>query len=359
MRLLVSLIAAVFLVSQAFPSHNVNLLAAGASFPAPLIMAMADEYRDLTDGAVTINYQSIGSSSGVRQFLTETVALAATEAFLSDAQLADFPAGNRVFHLPLVVGDVVVAYNVPGVPSGLVLDGVVLAGIYAGEITHWNDPRIAALNDGVVLPDLGITVVHRSDGSGSTNIFTSFLAEASAAWRTDVGVGTAVDWPTGLGAQGNEGVAGVVQNTPGAIGYTSLAYARLSDMDYASLVNAAGNVIPPSFAATSAAAAVDLPDDNRVMIANTPAADGYPLAGFSWFIVHEQLDATRAISSQDEAVALVEFLLWAVTDGQAFAETLHFAPIPPPVQEANIALLAELTWNGEPIGADVVQSSLF
>lgn len=308
---------------------SVQLLGAGASFPAPLIMAMADEYRDATSGAVTINYQSIGSSSGIRQFLEQTVAFGATEALPPTQQLRELEqrTGSNVLAIPITVGDVVVIYHLPDVEATIVFDHSLLASIFLGEVTNWNDPAIAALNPGVTLPDLQIHVVHRADGSGSTNIFTQYLATGNSPWEARVGIGTAVDWPVGLGAQGNEGVAGVVANTPGALGYTSLAYAKLSALPYAALMNEAGEAVLP----------------------NATKGQHYPATGFTWALVYEQLEVNRAIHGAAEAAALVGFLSWAVTEGQYLAELLHFAPLPPSVQQSNIAALQSLTYEGEPI----------
>lgn len=359
MRKFFTLLATLILVSPVVFAQNTEILGAGASFPAPLITAMADEYRDVTDGQVTVNYQSIGSSSGIRQFLEQTVAFGATEAFLNEEQLAAAveETGGKAYNLPITIGDVVVTYNVPGVNKGLVLDGDTVAAIFLGEITTWNDDRIAALNEGVSLPDLNIQVVHRSDGSGSTNIWTSFLSKVSPAWESTVGFGTAVSWPTGIGAQGNEGVSGVVMNTPGAVGYNSLVYAVLNDIDYAYLENKSGNVIEPSLAATSAAANVELPADNRILITDTDAPEGYPAAGLAWVLVYEHLDQNRAISSKTEAEELVKFLLWTFTDGQALSEQLSFSQIPASVQTSNIEAVRTLTWDGEAIGAAVVEAA--
>ncbi len=251
-------------------AQNVDLLGAGATFPAPLITAMADEYRDATDGRVTVNYQSIGSGGGIRQFLEQTVMFGMTERFLTDEQLADIGAntGGTAFNLPITLGDVVPTFNLPGVDE-LVFDGQLLAEIFLGNVTLWNDPAIAALNPDVRLPPLPISVVHRSDGSGTTAIWTDFLSKVSEQWASQVGFATSVDWPVGIGGNGNEGVAGVVQNTPGALGYNSLVYAALNDIDYGFVINQSGSVIEPSLAATSAAANVPIAADTRVSITDT------------------------------------------------------------------------------------------
>ncbi len=359
MRKLLTILATVLLAAPVALAQNVELIGAGASFPAPLITAMADEYRDLTSGRVTVNYQSIGSGGGISQFLEQTIQFGATESFLNADQLAQAAAngGGVAFNLPITLGDVVATYNVPGVGSGLVLDGTTVAEIFMGNITSWIDPQIAALNPDLTFPNLPITVVHRSDSSGSTNIWTSFLSKAYAPWAERVGTGNSVSWPAGIGGQGNEGVSGIVQNTPGAIGYNSLVYAVLNDISYASLINKSGNVIAPSIAATSAAADVPIAADTRLLITDTDAPDGYPAAGFSWLLLYENLDANRAIQNRAQAEELVRFILWAITDGQELAEFLSFSPLPPAVLELNLAMLREVKWEGELIGQQVLSEA--
>src|SRR5690554_6446205 len=214
--------------------NEADITGAGASFPAPLIATWADLYRDVTGGAVVVNYQSIGSGGGISNFIEQTIHFGATEAFLNDEQLAAArgATGGEAYNLPVTLADVVVTYNVPGVDSGLVLTGDVIARIFLGEINQWNDAALQELNPGVSLLLLPISVVHRADGSGTTNIFTSYLAAVSVQWAEQVGSGTAVEWPTGVGASGNEGVAGLITNTPGTIGYNSLVYASLNDISY-------------------------------------------------------------------------------------------------------------------------------
>ena len=335
---------------------RVELLGAGASFPAPLITAWADEYRDLTRGAVTINYQSIGSGGGVRQFMEQTIMFGATEAALNDAnaELARTNTGGVAFNMPITLGDVVPTYNLPGVEPGLVFDGETLAGAFLGEITRWNDPKIAALNPGVNLPNLPIQIAHRSDGSGTTNIFTNFLTKVSQTWADTVGFGSSVNWPVGTGGNGNEGVSGIVQSTPGALGYVQLSYAVNNDLGLGYVKNSSGNVIQPSFEATSLAAAVTIPQDGRIMITNTDAAQGYPIAGFAWALVYENLDRNQAISSRDEAVELTRFLYWVITEGQEINESLSYARLPADAQAIAERMIGTLKWQGEPIGRDVI-----
>jgi len=335
-----------------------EILGAGATFPAPLVTAMADEYRDITGGNVVVNYQSIGSGGGIRQFTEQTVMFGMSEAFLNDGQLAAIreAGGGTAFNLPITLGDVVPTYNLPGVSTGLVFDGRTLAMIFMGEITRWNDPQIALLNPGVRLPPLPVTVVHRSDGSGTTNIWTSYLTKVSTEWEARVGFGTSVNWPLGIGGNGNEGVAGVVQNTPGAIGYNSLVYAVLNNISYGYVFNSSGNVIQPSLEATSLAAQAELPADTRLLITDTPAEFGYPIAGFAWMLLYENLEANRAIQTREQALELVRFVVWAITEGQELSESLSFSRIPEVVVQLNFDMIRQIKWNGEDIGAQVLNS---
>ncbi len=336
---------------------NVDLLGAGASFPSPLITAMADEYRDVTSGRVTINYQSIGSGGGIRQFGEQTIMFGMTEAFLSDEIMDEVlqATGGKAFNLPITLADVVATYNLPGIGKGLVFSGELLVEIFMGRIKNWNHSSIAKLNPGVKFPSLPITVVHRSDGSGTTNIWTSYLTRISTEWAEKVGFGTSVSWPVGVGGNGNEGVAGAVMNSPGAIGYNSLSYALINNMTYAKIINSSNNIIDPSFAATTAAADIDLPDDTRILFTNTPAPKGYPIAGFAWMLVHENLDKNKAITNRFQALDLVEFLVWAITEGQELSEGLGYARLPEAAVERNIAMIRQIKWEGEAIGEAILK----
>ncbi len=340
-------------------SERIDLLGAGASFPAPLVTAMADEYRQVTNNRVTINYQSIGSGGGIRQFSEQTIMFGMSEAFLSDDIMAEVESKTegRAFNLPITLADVVITYNVPGTDKGVVFDGELIVDIYMERITSWNDPKIAALNPGKNLPSLPVTVVHRSDGSGTTNVFTSFLTRVSEEWRNKIGFGTSVNWPAGIGGNGNEGVAGAVMNTPGAIGYNSFSYALLNDMSYGFIVNSSGNIIEPSYPATTEAANIDLPEDTRILFTNTPAPDGYPIAGFAWMLVHENLDKNNAINSREEAAELVGFLVWAITEGQELSEELGYARLPEAAIERNFEMISQIKWRGENIGREVLKKN--
>lgn len=336
---------------------QMDILGAGATFPAPLITAMADEYRDLTSGLITVNYQSIGSGGGIRQFMEQTIMFGMSEAFLSDEVMADIEnkTGGKAFNMPITLADVVPTYNIPGIDKGVVFDSEVLSEIFLGKITNWNDRKIASLNPDLKFPSLPITVVHRSDGSGTTNVFTSYLTAVSQEWKDNVGYSTSVNWPTGVGGNGNEGVAGAVMNSPGAIGYNSLSYALINDMAFGYVKNSSGNVIEPSFASTTAAADIDLPADTRVLFTNTPAPDGYPIAGFAWMLVYENLEANKAISNRDQAVELVTFLIWCITDGQELSEQLGYARLPRAAVERNFDMIRQIKWDGEAIGEQLLK----
>jgi phosphate transport system substrate-binding protein len=297
---------------------------AGATFPYPLYSKWFYEYSNAHPG-VNFNYQSIGSGGGIRQLTEGTVDFGASDAPMNDDELA--AAKGKVLHFPTVIGAVAVTYNLPGVGTSLKLSPDVLADVFLGKITKWNDPRIAGLNPGVSLPSEDILVVHRSDGSGTTFIFTDYLSAVSDAWRSGPAKGKEVAWPVGLGGKGNEGVAGQVKQTPGSIGYVELAYANQNDLAVAELRNQAGNFVKPSIEGATAAAAgvaAGLPADTdfRVSIVNAPGADAYPISSFTWLLVYQDM--------QDGAAAkkLVDFIRWALTEGEGEAAALDYAPLP-------------------------------
>ncbi|HAQ60571.1 TPA: phosphate ABC transporter substrate-binding protein PstS [Candidatus Delongbacteria bacterium] len=339
-----------------YAAEKIEIIGAGASFPAPLVTAMADQYRNLTNGRVTVNYQSIGSGGGIRQFGEQTIMFGMTEAYLKDDVIAEVEkkTGGQAFNMPITLADVVVGYNLPGVKEGLVFNGEVLAEIYLGKITKWNDKKIQDLNKTVKIPAMPITVAHRSDGSGTTNIWTSYLSKVNKEWAEKIGSATSVNWPLGIGGKGNEGVSGVVMNTPGAIGYMSFSYALLNKITYGYVINKSGNTIKPSFAATSEAANIALPEDTRIIFTDTPAKTGYPIAGFTWMLVYENLEKNKAIKSKTEAEELIKFLIWTITDGQNLSEKLGYAKLPAAAVEKNKAMIRQLKWNKEEIGKKIL-----
>ncbi|HVZ81142.1 MAG TPA: phosphate ABC transporter substrate-binding protein PstS [bacterium] len=294
-----------------------SLNGAGATFPYPIYSKWFYEYNQKTGTA--INYQSIGSGGGIQQMTNGTVDFGASDAPLTDEQVAKIKDG--CMHFPTVAGAVALAYNVPGVSSGLKLTPAVLADMYMGAITKWNDPQIAEINEGVNLPDLNITVAHRSDGSGTTNIFTNYLTKVSVKWASTVGFGTAVKWPVGVGGKGNEGVAGLISQIPGTIGYVELAYAVKNKLSYAMLKNKSGKYVEPTLASTTAAVAgAKMPPDFRVMITNASGADAYPICGFTWLLIHK--------SYGEKAADIKGFLNWYLTTGEGMASELYYAPLP-------------------------------
>jgi phosphate transport system substrate-binding protein len=295
---------------------------AGATFPYPLYSKWFDVYTKV-NSAVRFNYQSIGSGGGIKQLLNRTVDFGASDAPMSDAQLAKAP--DPILHFPTVLGAVVITYNVPGLSAPLKLTGPAIADIYLGKITQWNDPALATLNPGVTLPNQAIVVCHRSDGSGTSYIFTDYLSKVSPDWHNEPGKGTSVKWPSGLGGKGNEGVTALVQQTPGAIGYVELIYAINNKLPFAALRNHDGKWVQAGLNSVTAAAAADasqVPADFRVSITDAPGGDSYPLSSFTYLLVYtHQTDATKG-------KALVGFLGWMLTDGQQYAPALYYAPLP-------------------------------
>jgi phosphate transport system substrate-binding protein len=305
-------------------SSGADLTGAGATFPAPLYSKWFDTYATKT--GVKINYQPIGSGGGIRQLSEQTVDFGATDAPMSDAELAK-AKGGAILHIPTALGAVVVIYNLPNVPAGLKLTGELLEAIYQGQITKWNDARIAALNAGVSLPATDILVVHRSDGSGTTYVFSDYLASVSPALAAKPGKGKELQWPVGLGAKGNDGVSSQVKQTPGSIGYTELAYANQNRLTTAAIRNADGEFVAPSIESVTAAAAgavATLPPntDYRVSIVNAPGRGVYPISSFTWIIAYvRQGDAAKGTK-------LADFLRWALGEGQGLEAALDYAPLP-------------------------------
>jgi phosphate transport system substrate-binding protein len=360
---------------------QITLNGAGATFPFPLIDTWRVEYQNVNPN-VNINYQSIGSGGGVRQFTERTVDFGASDAPLTGNETQALPA--PAVHIPETIGSVVAAYNINAVPEkGLKLSGPILADIFRGTITTWNDPRIAELNPDLQLPSENIVVVHRSDGSGTTFVWTSYLSLISPEWSQTVGTGKSVQWPVGLGAPGNEGVSSTISSTPNSIGYVELAYALTTNMDYASIENSAGNFVEPSLNSTESAVeaavlsggtnantsssdnsngtsnatgtqnmtSINLPAGGEswenVSLLNAPGADSYPIASFSYLLLYQDLSTN--IDSMERARALVDFIQWAITDGQQFASPLQYVPLPDSVVQHDMQTLESLTFQGQPV----------
>jgi phosphate transport system substrate-binding protein len=314
---------------------------AGATFPYPLYSKWFYEYSNAHPG-VKFNYQSIGSGGGIKQITAGTVDFGATDAPMTDDEMKKLP--GAILHVPTAIGAVSVVYNVDGVKDALRLSPEVLAGIFLGKIGKWNDPKIAALNGNAKLPAIDIVVAHRSDGSGTTDIFTNYLAAVSPEWKGKVGRGKSVNWPVGLGGKGNEGVAGVVKQTPGAIGYVELAFATQNRMKDAALRNREGQFVSPSLEATSAAAAgaaKSMPADFRMSLVDAPGKDAYPICGLTWLLIYkEQRDA-------EKGKAIVSFLKWALKDGQKMNAPLMYAPLPKAVAEKVDKTVREIRAGGK------------
>ena len=320
-------------------SAQTNITGAGATFPYPMYSKWFDEYHKKYPN-IQINYQQIGSSGGIKQVTDGTVDFGASDLPMTDEQLKayqDKHNGVPLLHFPTVLGAVVLTYNVPGVPDDLQLTPEAIAGIYLGKITKWNDAAIASVNKGVKLPNEDIVVAHRSDGSGTTFIFTDYLSKVSKEWETKVGRGPSPSWPVGLGGKSNDGVAGVVKQNPNSIGYVELIYARQNKMSVAKVKNAAGAFVKPSLASVSAAAAgVAMPDDFRVSISNGSGKDTYPISSFTWLLIPAKIpDAAKK-------QALANFLKWMIADGQNLTEALDYAKLPKPVVAKEIKAISKV-----------------
>ncbi|MBS7637152.1 phosphate ABC transporter substrate-binding protein PstS [Candidatus Bathyarchaeota archaeon] len=346
-----------FAYQNSSSTQTITLNGAGATFPFPLIDKWAAEYHKIKPN-IQVNYQSIGSGGGIQQHTDKTVHFAASDAPLTDGHAEKAP---NTLHIPITIGGVVPIYNIPGIQKGLRFTGEVLADIYLGKITKWNDPKLVAENPGVSLPDQPIFVVHRSEGSGTTFIWTSYLSNVSPEWNKTVGKGTSVSWPNvpgKLGGKGNEGVSALVQQTPYSIGYVEFTYAKKNNLAYGYVKNAAGEFVEPSiesFAKAADYAAVTLPRGDEswsrvsivdILASNTEARGAYPITSFSYILIYKELNVLPNMN-EAAAKALVEFLWWAIHDGQSFAPDLYYAPLPQSVVKHNEETLRMITYNGQ------------
>ncbi|MGE4169776.1 MAG: phosphate ABC transporter substrate-binding protein PstS [Candidatus Margulisiibacteriota bacterium] len=339
LQLVLSLLVAVLM---SFPAQAAQLLGAGATFPYPFYSKLFSEYAK--QKKVQVNYQSIGSGGGIRQILNKTVDFGATDGFMSDAELKKAP--GELLHIPTCMGAVAVVFNLPGVKT-LKLTPEIVSGLFMGTIKKWNDPKIKAVNPGVAIPALPVVVIHRSDGSGTTFVFTDYLCKVSPAWLKKVGQGTSVKWPLGLGAKGNEGVAGMLKLTPGSVGYSELAYVLQNKLTYAAIRNKSGAYVAPTLDAISASATIPIPSHTRVSITDTAAKTGYPISSFTWLIVYkEQNYNNRKLQT---AETLSGLLKWIIRDGQRYAKPLDYAPLPKNVQKQAETLASSLTYFGRPV----------
>jgi phosphate transport system substrate-binding protein len=329
-------LACVGALTAGVAAQTIRINGAGATFPNPIYQKWFSEYNKLHPN-VEINYQSIGSGGGIQQVTKQTVFFGATDGPMTAEQLQGAP--GKILHFPTVLGAVVPVYNLPAITAELKFSGPVLADIFLGKITKWNDPAIAKLNTGVTLPATDITVAHRADGSGTTYIWVDYLSKISPEWKTKVGVATSVNWPTGVGGRGNEGVAGLVKQTPGALGYVELVYALQNKISYGSVLNAAGESVKAtveSVTAAAAAAAAQMPPDFRVSVTNAPGKGVYPVSSFTWILLYENA------KDKTQAKTMVDFMKWALTDGQKYCADLGYAPLPEAVVKLETAALAKI-----------------
>ena len=324
-------------------SQSVQLVGAGATFPAPFYAKIFDEYNK--QFGVQVNYQAIGSGGGQTQLKGKTVDFGGSDVIVADDVAKTFP--GPFVYVPIVAGSVVVTYNLSGSPE-LKLTGDVVADMFLGTIKRWNDSRIAALNPGITLPNTAITVVHRSDGSGTTGVFSDYLSKVSDTWKTKVGAGQSLNWPAGVGGKGNAGVAGLVKQLPGAVGYVELTYALQNGMPCGILKNKSGNFVKPSLASTTAAANVAIPDDvTKVVTSNNDAPEGYPITSFTWILIYKEQSYDN--KAQAKADAMVKLLWWMTHDAQTYAQALSFAPLPQAVVVKAEAIIKSITFNNAPL----------
>jgi phosphate transport system substrate-binding protein len=357
-KIIIAIVAIVIVIAGIFaymslsnPTGQVSLSGSGATFPVPLLDAMTTEYEDNVKSNVLISYEGIGSGGGIAALQAKTVDFAGSDAPMSAAEMAEAP---NTLHIPETIGAVTVAYNIPDVATGLHLTGQIIADIFQGKITNWNDAAIQDINSGVTLPDHEIVVAHRSDGSGTTFIFTGYLSAVSTDWEQAIGQGKTVEWPVGLGGNGNSGVAGIVQGTEYSIGYVELAYALENDMAVSAIQNPAGNFVSPSLESTTEAvsskAQQGLPAGDAswssVNVLNAPGEQAYPIVSFTYILVYKELNVINGMT-QSKATALVQFLWWMVHDGQQLGPALEYAQLPSNVVSIDEASIQSITFNGQ------------
>ena len=328
---------------KAGKEKQVTLSAAGATFPQPFYNLAFKKYNE--EGGPVINYGGIGSGGGIKSLRDRVVDFGATDAYLSDTELSEMPA--EVVHIPTCIGAVVIAYNLPGV-TGLKLTPELLEGIFLGTITKWNDKKLADINPGLALPDMNITVVYRSDGSGTTYIFSDYMSKVSQVWNEKLGTGKSLNWPSGIGAKGNPGVSGTISQSAGTIGYIGFEYAFAQKIPMAQVMNKAGNFIEPTLGSFTAAGDAEIPADTRVMITNSSHPEAYPISSFTWIIMYkEQAYADRSRATAEATVNTVRWLTGG--KAQAIATSVHYAPLPQKASEQAALILKGITYEGQPI----------
>ena len=328
--------------THSLPQQEKALIGAGATFPYPLYSKMFDEYHKTT--GVEINYQSIGSGGGIKQLENKTVDFGASDAPLSDEELKEMPA--PVIHIPTCLGAVMITYNLEGNPQ-LKLTPDVIASIFLGKITKWNDPQLTSLNPGVKLPAMAITVIHRSEASGTTYIFSDYLSKVSPAWNVKPGKGKALNWPVGIGAKGNEGVGGMIKQIPGSMGYVELAYVIQNKIPSALVKNKSGNFIEATLNSISASAAVSMPEDLRVSLTDTDAKDGYPITSFTYILLYQ--NQSYGDRTQEKARTTVQLINWMISTGQQYTAPLLYAPLPREASAVIQSRLKLVTFNNNPL----------
>jgi len=343
---IVSFVIVLLSLFTGLAAAQVQLNGAGATFPYVIYSKWFDLYKQET--GVQINYQAIGSGAGIRQVIEGTVDFGASDGPMNDKQLKDAKEkrGTEILHIPTVMGAVVLSYNLPSINKALKLDGKTIGDIFLGKIFMWNDKRIAKLNPGVKLPNRAILVAHRSDGSGTSFIFTNYLSKVNEEWAKKVGFGTSVNWPVGLGGKGNDGVAGLIKQMEGSIGYVELAYAVQNNLKYATLKNKDGNFVKADFNTVSAAAegaSNNMPADLRAILTNAPGKNSYPISGFTWLLIYKDMH------DKQKAESLVKFLHWALEKGEAYAKDLYYAPLPKSVVKLCEQKINSITVNGHPV----------
>jgi len=320
-------------------TKELELLGAGASFPYPLYSKMFSEY--FKANSIKINYQAIGSGGGIRQLTAKTVDFGGTDAFMKEKDLS--ATDGEILHMPTCIGAVSVTYNLPNNPE-LNFTGKIITDIFLGKITKWNDSAIKKENQDVKLPDEKITVIHRSDGSGTSFVFTDYLSKTSTEWKTKVGAGKSLSWPVGLGGKGNPGVAGLIKQIPGSIGYVELIYAEQNDLPVAKIQNKSGNFIRPSLESSSLSAQIDIPEDTRITITDTDAAEGYPISSFTWLIFYKEQSYNNR--TKEKAETLIQLLNWMIHDGQKYPTELGYASLPASAIEKSKLIIKKVTFNG-------------
>ncbi|HYX06923.1 MAG TPA: phosphate ABC transporter substrate-binding protein PstS [Bacteroidales bacterium] len=322
---------------------DITLTAAGATFPMPFYNQIFSEYQKET--GVQITYGGIGSGGGIRSLKDKVVDFGATDAYLSDKQEEEMPA--PIVHMPTCMGAVVIAYNLPGIDS-IKLDSSLMEGIFMGKITKWNDPLLQANNPGVDFPDMDISVVHRSDGSGTTFIFSDYMSKVSPSWNEQIGRGKSLNWPVGMGAKGNPGVAGTIGQTIGSIGYIGSEYAFAQDISFANLKNSSGKYIKPTAESISAAAKGEIPSDTRVMLTNSNDPQAYPISGFTWIILYKEQNYNGR--SKEQAMATLKLLNWVLSpEAQKVTTKIHYSPLPQKAVELAKENLKSVTYDGKPL----------